>query len=123
MLEALKEQVYQANLLLPAYHLVTFTWGNVSGIDRTGGLFVIKPSGVPYETLKVSDMVVVDLDGNTVEGTLKPGFVSMGASVGVITLTGYAGKYADVLSKEQKATLQDLWQKSYDGVDLSTLVG
>ena len=58
-----------------------------------------------------------------VEGTLKPGFVSMGASVGVITLTGYAGKYADVLSKEQKATLQDLWQKSYDGVDLSTLVG
>ena len=58
-----------------------------------------------------------------VEGTLKPGFVSMGASVGVITLTDYAGKYADVLSKEQKATLQDLWQKSYDGVDLSTLVG
>ena len=72
MLEALKEQVYQANLLLPAYHLVTFTWGNVSGIDRASGLFVIKPSGVPYETLKVSDMVVVDLDGNTVEGTLKP---------------------------------------------------
>ena len=58
-----------------------------------------------------------------VEGTLEPGFVSMGASVGVITLTGYSGKYADVLTDEQKATLQDIWQQSYDGVDLSTLVG
>ena len=51
MLEELKKQVYEANMLLPAYHLVTFTWGNVSGIDREKGLFVIKPSGVPYEEL------------------------------------------------------------------------
>ena len=57
MLEELKQKVYEANMLLPAYHLVTFTWGNVSGIDRERGLFVIKPSGVPYEKLKPEDMV------------------------------------------------------------------
>ena len=56
MLEELKQKVYEANMLLPAYHLVTFTWGNVSGIDREKGLFVIKPSGVPYEQLKPEDM-------------------------------------------------------------------
>ena len=72
MLEELKKQVYEANMLLPAYHLVTFTWGNVSGIDREKGLFVIKPSGVPYEKLKPEDMVVMDLEGNQVEGSLNP---------------------------------------------------
>ena len=72
MLEELKRQVYEANMLLPAYHLVTFTWGNVSGIDREKGLFVIKPSGVPYEQLKPEDMVVIDLEGNRVEGMLNP---------------------------------------------------
>ena len=72
MLEALKETVCKANLLLPAHHLVTFTWGNVSGIDREKGLFVIKPSGVSYETMKPEDMVVVDLDGHVVEGSLRP---------------------------------------------------
>lgn len=72
MLEALKQQVYEANMLLPAHHLVTFTWGNVSGIDREKGLFVIKPSGVPYEALRPEDMVVMDLDGNKVEGSLNP---------------------------------------------------
>ena len=72
MLEELKKQVYEANMLLPAYHLVTFTWGNVSGIDREKGLFVIKPSGVPYEELKPEDMVVIDLEGNKVEGELNP---------------------------------------------------
>lgn len=72
MLEALKEQVFQANLLLPKYQMVTFTWGNVSGIDREKGLFVIKPSGVEYEEMKASDMVVVDLEGNKVEGDLNP---------------------------------------------------
>ena len=64
MLEELKQQVWEANELLPKYGLVTFTWGNVSGIDRKKGLFVIKPSGVPYETLRPEDMVVMDLDGN-----------------------------------------------------------
>ena len=59
MLEELKKQVYEANMLLPQYGLVTFTWGNVSGIDREKGLFVIKPSGVPYETLTPEDMVAV----------------------------------------------------------------
>ncbi len=72
MLEALKETVCRANLLLPEYHLVTFTWGNVSGIDREKGLFVIKPSGVSYEHMKPEDMVVVDLDGNVFEGNLRP---------------------------------------------------
>ena len=72
MLEALKETVCKANLLLPEYHLVTFTWGNVSGIDREKGLFVIKPSGVSYETMKPEDMVVLDLDGHVVEGNLRP---------------------------------------------------
>ena len=72
MLEDLKKKVYEANMLLPAYNLVTFTWGNVSGIDREKGLFVIKPSGVPYEELKPEDMVVMDLDGNKVEGALNP---------------------------------------------------
>ena len=72
MLEKLKEEVCRANLLLPKYHMVTFTWGNVSAIDRESGLFVIKPSGVPYETMNADDMVVMDLDGNRVEGKYKP---------------------------------------------------
>ena len=72
MLEALKEQVYLANMELPKRGLVTYTWGNVSGIDREKGLFVIKPSGVGYDVLKPSDMVVVDLQGKRVEGELNP---------------------------------------------------
>jgi len=72
MLEKLKEQVYLANMDLPKYGLVTFTWGNVSGIDRESGLFVIKPSGVDYDELKPEDMVVVDLEGNKVEGEYNP---------------------------------------------------
>lgn len=72
MLEALKQQVLEANLLLPEHHLVTFTWGNVSGIDRSRGLMVIKPSGVEYGEMKAEDMVVVDLEGNRVEGRYKP---------------------------------------------------
>ena len=73
MLVQLKEQVFQANLLLPKHGLITFTWGNVSGIDREQGLVVIKPSGVSYEEMKVEDMVVVELEtGKTVEGSLKP---------------------------------------------------
>ena len=66
MLEELKKAVYEANMDLPRYGLVTFTWGNVSGIDRERGLFVIKPSGVDYEKLSPEDMVVMDLDGNKV---------------------------------------------------------
>lgn len=72
MLEELKREVYEANMLLPKHHLVTFTWGNVSGIDREKGLFVIKPSGVEYDQLKPEDMVVVDLQGNKVEGRYNP---------------------------------------------------
>ena len=72
MLEELKQKVYEANMLLPKYGLVTFTWGNVSGIDRESGLFVIKPSGVDYETMTADDMVVMDLKGNKVEGHYRP---------------------------------------------------
>ncbi len=72
MLEELKEIVLRANLELPKKNLVTYTWGNVSGIDREKGLVVIKPSGVPYEELKAEDMVVLDMDGNKVEGDLRP---------------------------------------------------
>ena len=73
MLEELKEQVYRANLLLPEHGLVTFTWGNVSGIDRSQGLVVIKPSGVSYDAMQADDMVVVALEtGAIVEGRLKP---------------------------------------------------
>ena len=72
MLEALKEKVFQANLDLVKHGLVIFTWGNVSAIDRQSGLVVIKPSGVEYDAMKAEDMVVVDLDGNIVEGNLNP---------------------------------------------------
>jgi L-ribulose-5-phosphate 4-epimerase len=72
MLEALKKEVYEANLLLAAHGLVLFTWGNVSGLDTQSGLFVIKPSGVAYEEMKASDMVVVDMDGKVAEGNLSP---------------------------------------------------
>lgn len=72
MLENLKEIVCKANLELPKYGLVTFTWGNVSAIDKETGLVVIKPSGVEYSTMKPEDMVVVDLDGKVVEGKYKP---------------------------------------------------
>ena len=72
MLEALKEKVCKANLELVEHGLVIFTWGNVSAIDRESGLVVIKPSGVSYDNMKPSDMVVVDLDGNIVEGDLNP---------------------------------------------------
>ena len=73
MLEALKQTVFEANLLLPRHGLVTFTWGNVSGVDREQGLMVIKPSGVEYDDLRPEDMVVVDLEtGERVEGKLNP---------------------------------------------------
>lgn len=72
MLEELKREVYEANMELPRYGLVTFTWGNVSAIDRESGLFVIKPSGVEYDKLTPEDMVVVNLNGNRVEGRYNP---------------------------------------------------
>ena len=68
----LKEEVLEANLALPKDDLVTFTWGNVSGIDRNAGLVVIKSSGVSYDALAIEDLVVVDLKGNVVEGSLRP---------------------------------------------------
>ena len=72
MLEKLKQQVLEANLSLPEHGLVTFTWGNVSGINREAGLVVIKPSGISYGEMTIEDLVVVDLEGNIVEGNLRP---------------------------------------------------
>lgn len=72
MLEELKRRVYEANMLLPQYRLVTFTWGNVSEIDRETGYFAIKPSGVDYEKLSPEDMVLMDLNGNKIEGKYNP---------------------------------------------------
>ena len=72
MLEELKKKVCDANILLPKYGLVTFTWGNVSAFDQESGYFVIKPSGVGYEDMKAEDMVVMDLEGNKIEGRLNP---------------------------------------------------
>lgn len=72
MLEELKKRVYEANMLLPKYGLVTFTWGNVSEIDRETGYFAIKPSGVEYDKLTPDDMVIMDLDGNKIEGRYNP---------------------------------------------------
>ncbi len=72
MLEQLKEEVFQANLELPERGLIKYTWGNVSGIDREQGLFAIKPSGVDYDQMSASEMVICDLEGNVVEGTLNP---------------------------------------------------
>ena len=72
MFNELKERVLKANLQLPKYGLVTFTWGNVSEIDREKGVIAIKPSGVEYDAMNVNDIVIVDLDGNRVEGTLNP---------------------------------------------------
>jgi L-ribulose-5-phosphate 4-epimerase len=72
MYQALKERVLNANLLLPKYHLVTFTWGNVSEIDREKGVIAIKPSGVEYSNMKLDDIVVVSLMGDIVEGKLNP---------------------------------------------------
>lgn len=72
MLEQLKKEVYEANMELQIRGLVTYTWGNVSGIDRDQGLFIIKPSGVPYNELKPEDMVVMDLSGNKIEGSYNP---------------------------------------------------
>src|SRR5450830_1027924 len=72
MLELLRQQVLEANLLLPKFGLVKFTWGNVSGVDRASGLVVIKPSGVKYEELTAEEMVIVDLNGKIIEGKLNP---------------------------------------------------
>lgn len=112
MLEELKERVFKCNLDLVKHGLVVLTWGNVSGIDREKGLVVIKPSGVSYETMKASDMVVVDLNGNVVEGTLKPSsdtpthlelykaFADIGGVVHThsINATSYAQSGKDIIS-------------------------
>jgi len=80
MLEALRTEVLEANLELVEHGLVLYTFGNASGIDRESGLVAIKPSGVPYETMKPSDLVITDLDGKIVEGELRPSSDLTGAA-------------------------------------------
>ena len=82
MLEELKKRVYEANMLLPKYKLITFTWGNVSEIDPETGYFAIKPSGVEYDELTPDDMVIMDLEGNKIEGKYNPYTFSMGNKLG-----------------------------------------
>ena len=91
MLEELRKKVFRANLDLVKHGLVIFTWGNVSAIDRTTGLVVIKPSGVSYDDMKAEDMVVVDLDGNVVEGSLKP---SSDTPTHLVLYKAFSGKSA-----------------------------
>lgn len=74
MLDKFKKEVYEANMLLRDSGLVILTWGNASGIDREKGLVAIKPSGVSYDKMRMEDMVIVDLDGNKIEGDLEPSF-------------------------------------------------
>ena len=94
MLEELKEKVFKANLDLVKHNLVLFTWGNVSGIDREKGLVVIKPSGVSYDTMKASDMVVVDLEtGKVVEGDLNPSLILLPTWYSIVPSQSWAAWY------------------------------
>ena len=100
MLEELKRKVYEANMELPRYGLVTFTWGNASAIDRETGLFVIKPSGVEYEKLRPEDMVVMDLNMKKVEGDLNPSSdtaTTLGAALLAGVGTGYYQSYEEAV--------------------------
>ena len=100
MFEELKQKVYEANMELPQRGLVTYTWGNVSGIDREKGLFVIKPSGVDYDVLKPSDLVVMDLQGNRVEGTMNPSSDMLTHMVLYNAFPEIDGNTADVMPTE-----------------------
>ena len=104
MLEELKQKVYEANMQLPKYGLVTFTWGNVSAIDREKGLFVIKPSGVDYDKMKPEDMVVMDLEGNQVEGKLNPSSDTKTCSFKVLLSFGSIEKSFSCKSAPEKSS-------------------
>ena len=110
MLEELKKTVYEANMLLPKYNLVTFTWGNVSEIDRESGIFAIKPSGVEYDKLTPEDMVLVDLNGNKVEG--KYNVVARDLSKCTVTVNA---KPASTNNKAVTLTASDLTIKDTKG--------
>jgi L-ribulose-5-phosphate 4-epimerase len=110
VLEDLKRIVLKANLALPEYELVTFTWGNVSGIDRERGLVVIKPSGVPYPELQLEDLVVVDLDGNIVEGRLNP---SSDTATHLVLYQEFSGIGGIVHTHSKWATI---WSQSGKGI-------
>jgi L-ribulose-5-phosphate 4-epimerase len=110
MLEILKKQVLEANLELPAKGLVTYTWGNVSGIDRSKGLVVIKPSGIPYEDMQLNHMVVLDLDGKQVEGDFKP---SSDASTHLVIYRNFPDTGGVVHTHSRWATI---WSQAGKGI-------
>lgn len=110
MLEELKKQVLEANLELPLKGLVTYTWGNVSGIDRSKGLVVIKPSGIPYEEMQFSHMVVLDLDGKQVEGEFKP---SSDASTHLVLYRNFPDTGGVVHTHSRWATI---WSQAGKGI-------
>lgn len=98
MLEALKKEVYEANMELVKRGLVIYTWGNVSGIDRESGLVVIKPSGVEYDVMTPDDMVVVDMDGKVVEGKYKPSWTRLHILCSISSTLRLAVLYIHILS-------------------------
>ena len=100
MLEELKRQVYEANMELPKRGLVTYTWGNVSGIDRETGYFVIKPSGVEYDELSPEDMVVMDLEGNKIEGIIVLLLIRQLISSYINAIQKSAALYIPILQKQ-----------------------
>ena len=123
MLEQLKEAVFQANLALPKQGLIKYTWGNVSAVDRSQQLFVIKPSGVDYETMQASDMVVCDFEGNVVEGKMNPSsdtlltlycierFQKLAASSIPTPLGQQVGHRQELICRQwARPTLTPLWQ-------------
>ena len=117
MLESLKEEVLRANLALPKHGLVTFTWGNVSGVDRKRGLMVIKPSGVEYDAMSADDMVVVSLEtGERVEGRWKPSsdtpthIVLYNAFPGIGGVVHTHSRWATSFAQAERATLASTTQ-------------
>ena len=127
MLEELRKAVYEANLELPRRGLVTYTWGNVSGIDRSKGLMVIKPSGVEYSALRPEDLVVLDMNGNSVEGALRElseevGIHASKEELHLIHSICLKERFVDTYITRQKVNLEDLKLQAEEVVDAKFVV-
>ena len=127
MLEELRKVVYEANLELPRRGLVTYTWGNVSGIDRSKGLMVIKPSGVEYSALRPEDLVVLDMNGNSVEGALRElseevGIHASKDELHLIHSICLKERFVDTYITRQNVNLEDLKLQAEEVVDAKFVV-